>query len=59
MHRRLAPCASEAADNNARLSILCGAVNRLARQATEKDAQWGLFVIESGGHGFTQNGSRK
>jgi hypothetical protein len=42
MHRRLAPCASEAADNNARLSILCGAANRLARQATEKDAQWGF-----------------
>jgi hypothetical protein len=45
----LAPCASEAADNDARLSYLCGVVNRLARRATEKDEQCGLFVLESGG----------
>src|SRR5882672_1242708 len=42
MDRRLAPFASEAADTNARFPILHGAINRLARQATEKDAQWSL-----------------
>ena len=42
VHRRLAPLASEAADINARLPFLRSVVNRLARQAAEKDAQWSL-----------------
>jgi len=54
MHRRLAPCASEAVDNNAQLSYLRSVVNRLARQATEKDAQWNAvrhrFLRNSGGY---------
>ena len=42
VHRLPAPFASEAADLNARLPFLRSVVNRLARQATEKDAQWSL-----------------
>jgi hypothetical protein len=42
VHRRLAPFASEATDINARIPLLRSVVNRLARQATEKDAQWSL-----------------
>ena len=41
-HRRVAPFASEAADHAARLPYLRRVVNRLAIQATEKDAQWSL-----------------
>ena len=41
--RHLADLASEAADGNARLPRLLGAVNRLARQATEIDAHWSLL----------------
>jgi hypothetical protein len=40
--RHLADLASEAADGNARLSCLRSAIKRLARQATEIDAQWSL-----------------
>jgi hypothetical protein len=42
VHRRPAPSASEAADINTRLPFLRSVVNRLARQATEKDTQWSL-----------------
>ena len=42
MDRRLALFANEAAGINARLTFLHSGVDRLARQATEKDAQWSL-----------------
>ncbi len=45
MDRRLAPFASEAADTNARFPILHGAINRLARQATEKNVTCDLAPI--------------
>ena len=46
MDRRLALFANEAAGINARLTFLHSGVDRLARQATEKDAQW-IFVHRS------------
>ena len=46
VHRRLAPFASEAADNG-RLPLLRSVVNCLARQATEEDAQGSLFLHRS------------
>jgi hypothetical protein len=48
VHRRPALSASEAADISARLPFLRSVVNRLARQATEKDAQWSLVRHEKG-----------
>jgi hypothetical protein len=48
MHRRLAPFANEAADKFAGLPFLRGAIDRLARQATEIDAQWSLVCHRAG-----------
>jgi hypothetical protein len=42
MDRRIAPFASEAADIHARLLFLHRVIDCLAREATEKDAQWRL-----------------
>jgi hypothetical protein len=48
MDRRLAPFANEAADKFSGLPFLRGAIDRLARQATEKDAQWSLVCHRAG-----------
>ena len=53
MDRRLALFANEAAGINARLTFLHSGVDRLARQATEKDAQW-IFVHRSQSGGSTR-----
>jgi hypothetical protein len=42
MDHRIAPFVSEATKRNVRYPFLRGAINRLARQATEKYAQWSL-----------------
>jgi hypothetical protein len=48
MDRRLTPFANEAADEFAGLPLLRGAIDRLARQATEKDPQWSLVCHRAG-----------
>jgi hypothetical protein len=47
MNRRLAPFAREVASKEVRLPFLSGAVNCLARQATEKDAERSLVCHRS------------
>jgi len=42
MDRHPAPFASEVAARNVQCPFLRSAIDRLARQATEKDAQWSL-----------------
>jgi hypothetical protein len=48
MNRRLASSANEAAEEFAGLPFLRGAIDRLARQATEKDPQWSLVCHRAG-----------